>query len=181
MNMQNLAFGFLAATAVGGLAWVFIYPLLSGERQAAARREQVAKPEPAARRADNKVQKSRREQVEGSLKELEARAKENKLTLANRLMQAGLNWSEQKFWIISAVLGVIGCAAAFVVSGSLPGTIGMAFATEAGQFQEAGLSAIVCGPGSIAQAHQPDEFIEISQMEAGQVFLRKLVAWAQEN
>ncbi|HNB26914.1 MAG TPA: acetylornithine deacetylase [Alphaproteobacteria bacterium] len=60
-------------------------------------------------------------------------------------------------------------------------TIGMAFATEAGQFQEAGLSAIVCGPGSIAQAHQPDEFIEISQMEAGQIFLRKLVAWAREN
>lgn len=60
-------------------------------------------------------------------------------------------------------------------------TIGMAFATEAGQFQEAGLSAIVCGPGSIAQAHQPDEFIEISQLEAGDQFLRKLIAWAREN
>lgn len=60
-------------------------------------------------------------------------------------------------------------------------TIGMAFATEAGQFQEAGLSAIVCGPGSIAQAHQPDEFIEISQLEAGDEFLRKLIAWAREN
>lgn len=60
-------------------------------------------------------------------------------------------------------------------------TIGMAFATEAGQFQEAGLSAIVCGPGSIAQAHQPDEFIEISQLEAGDAFLRKLLDWAREN
>ncbi len=60
-------------------------------------------------------------------------------------------------------------------------TIGLAFATEAGQFQHAGLSAVVCGPGSIAQAHQPDEFIEVSQMEAGQVFLRKLIAWAREN
>ncbi len=60
-------------------------------------------------------------------------------------------------------------------------TIGMAFATEAGQFQEAGLSAIVCGPGSIAQAHQPDEFIEISQLEAGDEFLRKLIGWAREN
>ncbi|HWA50946.1 MAG TPA: acetylornithine deacetylase [Dongiaceae bacterium] len=60
-------------------------------------------------------------------------------------------------------------------------TIGMAFATEAGQFQEAGLSAIVCGPGSIAQAHQPDEFIEISQLEAGDQFLRKLIAWARDN
>lgn len=132
MNMQNLAFGFLAATAVGGLAWVFIYPMLSGERQAAARRDQVAKPEPAARRADNKAQKSRREQVEGSLKELEARAKENKLTLSNRLTQAGLTWTTQKFWIISGVLGLIGCAVAFVVSGSLPGAIGMAFAAGFG-------------------------------------------------
>ena len=58
-------------------------------------------------------------------------------------------------------------------------TVGLAFATEAGQFQEAGLSAIVCGPGSIQQAHQPDEFIERSQLEAGEEFLRKLIAWAQ--
>src|SRR5215468_4746702 len=128
MNMQNLALGFLAATTVGGLAWVFIYPMLSGERQAAARREQVAKPEPAARRADNKAQKSRREQVEGSLKEIEARAKENKATLSTRLTQAGLDWTPQKFWTISGVLGIVGFAVAFIVSGSLPGAIGIAFA-----------------------------------------------------
>jgi acetylornithine deacetylase len=60
-------------------------------------------------------------------------------------------------------------------------TIGLAFATEAGQFQKAGLSAIVCGPGSIQQAHQPDEFIEQSQMAAGEAFLRKLIAWAQQG
>ncbi|MGH6891788.1 MAG: acetylornithine deacetylase, partial [Dongiaceae bacterium] len=58
-------------------------------------------------------------------------------------------------------------------------TVGLGFATEAGQFQEAGLSAIVCGPGSIAQAHQPDEFIARSQLDAGEAFLRKLIAWAQ--
>jgi acetylornithine deacetylase len=60
-------------------------------------------------------------------------------------------------------------------------TIGVAFATEAGQFQAAGLSAIVCGPGSILQAHQPDEFIELSQLQAGEAFLRKLIAWAQQG
>jgi len=60
-------------------------------------------------------------------------------------------------------------------------TIGVAFATEAGQFQAAGLSAIVCGPGSILQAHQPDEFIELSQIQAGEAFLRKLIAWAQQG
>ncbi len=60
-------------------------------------------------------------------------------------------------------------------------THGMAFATEAGQFQAAGLSAIVCGPGSIAQAHKPDEYILKSELAAGETFLRKLVDWARAN
>jgi len=54
----------------------------------------------------------------------------------------------------------------------------VAFATEAGQFQQAGLSTVLCGPGSIEQAHQPDEFVEISQMERGVAFMRRLVEWA---
>jgi acetylornithine deacetylase len=57
-------------------------------------------------------------------------------------------------------------------------SIGLAFATEAGQFQEIGIDAIVCGPGSIEQAHQPDEFIELSQLAEGEAFLRRLIAWA---
>jgi acetylornithine deacetylase len=54
----------------------------------------------------------------------------------------------------------------------------VSFAAEAGQFQRAGLSTVLCGPGSIAQAHQPDEFVEVSQMERGQAFMRRLVEWA---
>jgi acetylornithine deacetylase len=54
----------------------------------------------------------------------------------------------------------------------------VSFATEAGQFQQAGLSTVICGPGSILQAHQPDEFVEISQMERGQAFMRRLTEWA---
>ena len=50
----------------------------------------------------------------------------------------------------------------------------VSFATEAGQFQKAGIPTIVCGPGSIAQAHQPDEYIELAQIDAGLAFLRKL-------
>ena len=72
MNMQALALAFLAATAIGGLAWVFLYPALSGQNKAESRRASVAKSEPAARQVD-KTQRSRREQVEGSLKDLEAR------------------------------------------------------------------------------------------------------------
>lgn len=51
----------------------------------------------------------------------------------------------------------------------------VSYGTEAGQFQDAGYSAIVCGPGDIAQAHQPDEYITLAQMEAGWAFMHRLV------
>lgn len=52
----------------------------------------------------------------------------------------------------------------------------VSFGTEAGQFQSAGLSTVVCGPGYIEQAHKPDEFIDISQLQACIDFLAKLPA-----
>ena len=55
----------------------------------------------------------------------------------------------------------------------------VSYGTEAGQFQEAGYSAVICGPGDIAQAHQPNEFIEVAQFNAGHDFMRKLVARLQ--
>ncbi len=55
----------------------------------------------------------------------------------------------------------------------------VSYGTEAGQFQEAGYSAVICGPGDIAQAHQPDEFVTVAQFEAGHAFMRKLVARLQ--
>lgn len=51
----------------------------------------------------------------------------------------------------------------------------VSYGTEAGHFQTAGYSVVVCGPGDIAQAHQPDEFIEKSQFEAGHAFMRRLL------
>ena len=51
----------------------------------------------------------------------------------------------------------------------------VSYGTEAGQFQDAGYSAVVCGPGDIAQAHQPDEFIELSEFNAGHRFMERLV------
>ncbi|MBX3511731.1 MAG: M20/M25/M40 family metallo-hydrolase, partial [Hyphomonadaceae bacterium] len=50
------------------------------------------------------------------------------------------------------------------------------YAAEAGLFQRAGLPAVLCGPGSIEQAHQPDEWIERTQIEEGAVFMRRLIA-----
>ncbi len=51
----------------------------------------------------------------------------------------------------------------------------VSYGTEAGQFQRAGYSAVVCGPGDIAQAHQPDEYITVAQFEAGQAFMERLL------
>ena len=51
----------------------------------------------------------------------------------------------------------------------------VSYGTEAGQFQDAGYSAAVCGPGDIAQAHQPDEYLEVSEFEAGQRFMGRLL------
>ncbi len=51
----------------------------------------------------------------------------------------------------------------------------VSYQTEAGHFQERGLSTVICGPGSIAQAHQPDEFITTTQLEAGVAFMRRLI------
>jgi acetylornithine deacetylase len=50
------------------------------------------------------------------------------------------------------------------------------FGTEAGHYQAAGIPTIVCGPGSIDQAHQPDEYITVAEFEAGAAFLRRLAA-----
>jgi acetylornithine deacetylase len=51
----------------------------------------------------------------------------------------------------------------------------VAYAAEAGQFQQAGFPTVICGPGSIEQAHQPDEYLEITQLERGAAFMVRLV------
>jgi len=55
-------------------------------------------------------------------------------------------------------------------------TIAVPYGTEAGQFQQAGVPAVVCGPGRIDEAHQPDEYVDIAQLSACVEFMRGLVA-----
>ena len=52
----------------------------------------------------------------------------------------------------------------------------VSYCAEAGQFQEAGFSTVICGPGSIDQAHQPDEYLSIDQLAEGTAFICKLIA-----
>ncbi len=89
---------------------------------------------------------------------------------------AGFSWSE-----ISAFPGldtpedaeIVVLAKALAQANA---TVKVAFGTEAGLIQEAGMPAIVCGPGSIEQAHKPNEFVAISQLAQCEAFMDRLLA-----
>jgi acetylornithine deacetylase len=67
-------------------------------------------------------------------------------------------------------------AEALVLALARKNTTGVvAYGTEAGQFQEAGNPVVVCGPGSIAQAHKPNEFIALSEVRACEAFMGRLL------
>ena len=103
--MQAIALFFLASVAVGGVAWVFLYPILSGDRKAEQRMANVAKSEPV--NVSRRQPKSRREAIEIALKEFEQRHKKSKsVPLAARISQAGLMWSKRQFFLISAGIAV---------------------------------------------------------------------------
>jgi tight adherence protein B len=105
-NIQTMVMAALATIAVGGLAWVFLYPLLSGERKVERRVASVAQTQ-AVLRKSRSPQKSRREQVEESLKDLELRQRKNaRPTLSQRIERAGLKWSTRQYILISAAMGI---------------------------------------------------------------------------
>jgi tight adherence protein B len=121
MKMQSLALFGMVATAIGGVAYVFIYPLLSGERKVEQRRASVTRSEPAIRASGRGLQRSRREQVEETLKEIEVKArKPRSLPLQTKIAQAGLSWSKNQFLLISAGLGLGGFLAVFAIGAFLP-------------------------------------------------------------
>jgi tight adherence protein B len=132
MKMQTLALFGMVATAIGGIAYVFIYPLLSGERKVEQRRANVTRNEPAAR-TTRVHQKSRREQVEETLKDIEVKARKPKNPPLNvKIAQAGLSWSNNQFLMISAGLALFALVAVFITAGSLLPALAAAFAAGFG-------------------------------------------------
>jgi len=125
--MQTLALVFLAMVAVGGLAWVFLYPLLSGERQAEKRVANVARREPVVRTRGQ--QKSRRDVVEQTLKEFDERHKKSRhVPISVRISQAGLRWSKQQFLLLSAGVGLVMFLVGALVMPNMIAAAALAFA-----------------------------------------------------
>ena len=99
--MQTLAVFFLASAAIGGVAYVFLYPMLSGERKAEQRMQSIATTTPTTR-ATRGPQKSRRDAIESTLKDFDERHKKSKsIPLSARIARAGLSWSKRQFAMIS--------------------------------------------------------------------------------
>jgi tight adherence protein B len=131
--MHQIAIFFLVAVAMGGIAWVFIYPSLSGENRIEQRKGTVARPGPATLRTSRSPVKSRREQIEETLKEIEERnTKAKSVPLSLKLAQAGLPWSKRRFFITAVAFGFAVFFLTFAFVGDLLPALGLAFAAGAG-------------------------------------------------
>jgi len=115
---------FMAALSVGGIAYVLLYPLLSGEAKANKRMARVSGGQSgrAKRTAANLEQQGRdqrRKQMQKQLLELEENQKKKKkkrVTLAMSLTQAGLDISVRMFWVLSAACGMF-CGLLILMTG----------------------------------------------------------------
>jgi tight adherence protein B len=105
--VQIIAVFFLASLAIGGIIYVFVYPMLSGERKTEQRMQSVARTAPV-NRAARATQKSRRDSIETTLKDFDQRHKKSKsVPLSVRIGRAGLSWSKRQFAIISGIIGLV--------------------------------------------------------------------------
>ena len=120
MGFGNFMFAALVTLAVGGVFWVFAYPLLSGDAKAEKRQASIAKAKKPGAAAERTVDlASRRKQVTESLKELENKAKGKKASLELRLQQAGLDWTKGNFIAFSSACAVAAGVLSFLGSGNL--------------------------------------------------------------
>lgn len=119
MDMNTILVALLATVAVGGLAHVFLYPVLSGERRAEKRQETLLASTARENRVERVTTVNRRDQIAANLKEIEARKnKKAKISLEQRLMRAGLDWSRSRFYIVSATVGSVLGLFALIGTGS---------------------------------------------------------------
>jgi tight adherence protein B len=128
MDKQILAIILLSMFCAGAVAWVLVYPYLSGENEAEKRMQSITRTGAPAFKAASRAIRTRREQVEKSLKEIEDRNKRTKSPpLSTRLTQAGVSWTKQQFTIGSAVLGVLVAATVFLLDVGLLAALGLGF------------------------------------------------------
>ena len=109
----------MIAIAVGGVAYVFLYPLLSGERKTGQRMKAVAlRGTTSQTRAKSADTQNRRRKVQDTLNELEKneKAKKKRVSLRDLIAQAGLSIDVKTFYMLSVVLGLVLAVCTFFVT-----------------------------------------------------------------
>lgn len=114
MDTKQLIIFLLAAACIGGVLQVFVYPLLSGEAKAQKRINTYRSRVPAqvASRASDAAK--RKKQIADSLKDLDARTREKKITFEVRMARAGVDWTKPGFYGVSAALGFAAAVGSFL-------------------------------------------------------------------
>lgn len=121
-TLIQLAVIVFAMAFIGGLAWVFLMPRLDGTTAAAKRVGKIGTRRSTVNVSSNRERDGikRKRQVEDTIKEIETRTKQTKKrSIKQDIRGAGLTWSVQKFWIISAVIGVVATAGSAIAGGPL--------------------------------------------------------------
>jgi len=120
MNQQSLIVAALMALAVVGVMYALVYPYLSGDIKAQKRTAAMVSSTSGRASASRSLDPAkRRKAIAESLKEVEAHNKKKKLTLEQRIAQAGLTWSQPVFLGVSVVAGAILAGLLFVLNGDL--------------------------------------------------------------
>lgn len=133
--LQPVIIAVLSTLAVGGLAYVFLYPLISGDARADKRTREISAKEIEGRRARKGVDAatSRRQQIEETLKQVEERQRSRKNPpLSARLQHAGLRWSKNQFLLASAGLGLVAGMIPLLLGQQWYIALGIAFAAGIG-------------------------------------------------
>jgi tight adherence protein B len=132
--MNTIILFVLVTLAAGGAAWVLAYPFLSGDRKAEQRKQAVTRSiAPAQAAAARQSPRLRRENVEDSLRELEARrAKAASVPLSLRISHAGLKWSKRQFFIFAGSLGLVAFLLLFWMGAGLAAGLAAGFAASCG-------------------------------------------------
>ena len=121
MDLRSLLIVLLSVGSIAGAFYVFVFPILSGEARAEKRQQRLIAKTGAVRSASERSADvaARRKQVSESLKELEQRnQKQKKLTLENRIAQAGLSIPTRNYYIGSGVAALITATLLFAVTGN---------------------------------------------------------------
>ena len=118
MDTRDIFLVILIAVAVGGIAQVFLYPLLSGDKRAEKRQQALMAKSPN-QRVERMPRDSaqRRDQIAQTLREIEAKRGRKRATLEERLSHAGLDWPKPRFYLASAMLAFLLGLFLFVLTG----------------------------------------------------------------